>query len=155
MTLFASEKLYRSLLYFAAQVIPSGVTVVDGQEYGIRVDDPSGKTPSVAITMGDIGNVALELGSYSTEYPVIFTINAQSRLQRDALKTIVRSGIYNNTIPVYSDFNQFIPASGAIVEQYAELGNYFQARDMPNFESEREKFFWCSVVTVVVNVFGL
>jgi hypothetical protein len=153
--LYASEKIYRSLLHFTSQIIPSGVTVVDGQEYGIRVDDPTGKNPSVAVTMGDTSNAALELGSFGTEYPVTFVINAQSRLQRNALKNIVRSGIYNNSIPIYSDFNQSIPTSEAIIEQFAELGDYFQARDMPNFESERERFFWNSVITVVIDVFGL
>lgn len=153
--LYASEKLYRSVIYFTTQIIPSGVVVIDGQEYGIRVDDPTGQSPSVAITLGDTGNAALELGSFGTEYPLYFNINAQSRLQRDALKDTVRSGIYNNLIPIYSDFIQFIPASGATIEQYAELGTYFQARDMPNFSSNRERFFWTSVVTVVLEVFGL
>lgn len=153
--LYASEKLYRSFIYFTTQIVPSGVIVVDGQQYGIRVDDPTGKQPSIALTLGDIGNAALELGSFGTEYPVIFTVNAQSKLQRDALKYIVRSGIYNNTIPIYSDFNQFIPASGAVIEQYAGLGDYFQARDMPNFSSDRERFFWNSVITVVITTLGL
>jgi len=155
MSLYSSEKVYRSLLYFATQIVPSGVEIIDGQEYGIRVDDPVAAYPSVAVTMGDISNATLELGSYATEYPVTFVVNARSRLQRDALKDILRSGVYNNVIPIYSDFSQFIPASGALIEQYAELGDYFQARDMPNFDSDREKFFWNSVVTVVVNVFGL
>lgn len=152
---YSAEKVYRSLTYFTTQIVPSGVIVVGGQDYGIRLDDPTGQIPSVAVTMGDIGNADLELGSFGTEYPITFVVNAQSRMQRDALKSIVRSGIYNNTIPIYSDFIEFIPTSGAIVEQYAELGNYFQARDIPNFSSDREKFFWNSVITVVVNVFGL
>lgn len=155
MALYSSEKVYRSLLYFTTQIVPSGVVVVDGQEYGIRVDDPTVSYPSVAVTMGDISNAQLELGSYATEYPVTFVINAQSRIQRDALKDILRSGIYNNVIPIYSDFNQFIPSGGSLIEQHAELGDYFQARDMPNFDSDREKFFWNSVVTVVISVFGL
>jgi len=153
--MYPSEKFYRSIMYFTNGIVPSGVVVVDGQEYGIRVDDPEGQTPSVAITIGDIENAYLELGSFATNYPVYFVINAQSRLQRDALKDIVRSGIYNNVIPIYSDFTQFIPSSGAVIEQYAELGSYYQARDMPNFSDNREKFFWNSVITVALNIFGL
>lgn len=152
--MYAFEKVYRSVLHFVAQIVPSGITVIDGQEYGIRVDDPVGKSASVAVTLGDTTNAELELGSYATDYPAYITINAQSRLQRDALKTIIRTGLYSNQIPVYSDFTGFIPASGAVIEQYAELGNYYQARDMPNFESDREKFFWCAVVTVSLEVFG-
>jgi len=151
---YSSERVYRSVVYFASQIVPSGITVVDGQEYGIRLDDPVGKSATVAVTLGDVTNANIELGSPATEYPVYFTINALSRLQRDALKTILRSGIYSHQIPIYSDFNQFIPASGATVEQYAELADYYQARDMPNFESDREKFFWCAVVTVTLEVFG-
>jgi hypothetical protein len=153
--MYPSEKIYRSILYFAQQIVPSGVVVVDGQEFGIRVDDPTGKSPSVAVTIGDTGNAALELGSFGTQYPVYFTINAKSRMQRDALKDIVRSGVYQNLIPIYSDFTQFVPTSGAVIEQFAELGDYFQARDMPNFESDRESFFWNAVVAISLDVLGL
>lgn len=153
--MYAPEKLHKSLIYFTSQIVPSGVVVVDGQAYGIRLDDPTGQPPSIAVTMGDISNAALELGSFGTEYPVTFVINAQSRLQRDALKYIVRSGLYNHDIAVYSDFTDVSPASGAIIEYYADLGEYYQARDIPSFDSDRERFFWNSVVTVVIDVFGL
>lgn len=153
--MYTPEKIYRSLIYFTTRIVPSGVTVVDGQEYGIRVDDPTGQVPSIAVTMGTTDNAALELGSFGTEYPATFVINAQSRLQRDALKYIVRSGLYNNDIAVYSMFDQFTPASGAVVEQMIGLGDYYQARDMPSFDSDRERFFWNSVITVAINVFGL
>lgn len=142
------------MLYFASQIVPSGVTVIEGEDYGIRVDDPSGQAPNIAIIVGDITNAELELGSFGTEYPIYFYINALSRLQRDAIKDIVRSGIYNNLIPIYTDFiSQFIP-SGAI-QQYAELGTYYQSRDIPNFSDGKEKYFWGAVITVALDVFGL
>ncbi len=153
--LYNSEKVFRSLVYFTTTILPSGVIVVDGQEYGIRLDDPSTQSPSVAIALGDVGNAALELGSFGTEYPVYFYINALSRLQRDAIKNILRSGIYNNSIPIYSDFTNYTLSSGAVIEQYAELGDYFQSRDIPNFSSDKEKYFWNSVITVTLDVLGL
>lgn len=156
MSLYPSEKVYRSVLYFTQQIIPSGVVVVDGQEYGIRVDDPTGQSPSVAVVMDAEHDTAIELGSFSTSYPVYFSINAQSRQQRNALKDILRSGVHNNLIPIYSDFTTlFLPASGSAIEQYADLGDYMQARDMPNFSSDREKFFWCAVVTMTLDILGL
>lgn len=150
-----TEKILRSVYYFTTQIVPSGVTVVDGQNYGIRVDDPTYQLSSVAIALGDISNADLELGSFGTEYPIYFYINALSRLQRNALKDIVRSGIYNQTIPIYSDFIQFVPSGGAVIEQYAGLGTYFSSRDIPNFSSDKERYFWNSVVTVTLDVFGL
>lgn len=153
--MYHTEKVYRSVYHFAEQIVPSGIIIVDGQQYGIRVDDPEGKSPSVAITLGDITDAALELGSFGAEYPIVFTINAKSRIQRDALKDIVRSGIMFNEIPIYSNFTDFVPASGAVVETYAGLGNYFQMRDMPNFDSQREKFFWNAVVVVSLDVLGI
>ena len=64
--MYSSEKVFRSFVYFTSQIVPSGVTVIDGQEYGIRLDDPVGQSPSIAVTVGDMTNAALELGSYAT-----------------------------------------------------------------------------------------
>jgi len=153
--MYNSEKVYRSTYHFVEQILPSGVIAVDGQEYGIRVDDPVGKSPSVAVTLGDISNAALELGTIGSNYPVIFTINAKSRMQRDALKDIIRSGIMYQQIPIYSDFTSFTPASGAVIQSYAGIGDYFQMRDMPNFDSDREKFFWNAVVVVSLDILGI
>lgn len=153
--MYSQEKVYRSLLYFVGQIVPSGVEVTDGESYGIRLEDPTGKNPAVTVTMPDLRDQPLELGSFGTSHSVIFTISALSRMQRDALKDIVRSGILYNQIPIYSDFTQFIPASGAAIEKYALVGDYFQAKDMPNFSSDREKFFWGAAVFVTVDVLGL
>lgn len=154
--MYSQEKIYRSLLYFVEQIVPSGVEVTDGESYGIRLDDPTGKSPAVTVTMPESRDQALELGSFGTAYSVIFTISAVSRMQRDALKSIVHSGILLNQIPVYSNLNQqFVPASGAFIEKYASVGDYFQIRDMPNFSSDREKFFWGAAVFVTLDVLGL
>ncbi len=153
--MYSQEKIYRSLLYFIDQIVPSGVEVTDGESYGIRLDDPSGKSPAVTVTMPDYRDQSLELGSFGTSYSVIFTISAVSRMQRDALKDIVRSGILFNQLPIYSNFIQFVPASGATIEKYASVGDYFQIRDMPNFSSDREAFFWGAAVFVTLDVLGL
>lgn len=153
--MYPQEKVYRSLIYFASGIAPSGVNVTDGESYGIRLDDPTGKVPAITVTLPDLRDAALELGSLGTHYSVVFTISARSRMQRDALKDIVRSGVLLNQIPIYSDFTQFVPASGATVEKYASVGDYYKATDMPNFSSDREAFFWNAVIFVTLDVLGM
>jgi hypothetical protein len=153
--LYPSEKFYRSILYFTRQITPSGIDVTDGQSYGVRMEDPDGKVPSVTVTITNTEDQSLELGSVGTSYFAVFTISAKSRMQRDALKDVVHSGILFNQVPIYSDFNDFVPTSGAIVEKYAAIGDYFQIKDMPNFDSDREKFFWNAVAFVTLDVLGL
>lgn len=153
--MYPQEKMLRSLVYFAAQIIPSGVSVIDGESYGIRLEDPTALPPAVAVSIDVVREAGLELGSIGTHYPAVFTISGKSRQQRDALKDIVRSGLAFNPIPIYSDFSEFQPASGAVIEKYAALGDYFQARDMPSFDSDRERFFWNAVVFVTLDVLGL
>jgi hypothetical protein len=153
--MYTVDKLYRSTVYYTSQLVPSGVITVEGESYGVRTDDPTGQSPSVAITVPELRDAALELGSFGSTYNVVFTINAKSRLQRDALKSIIQSGLRHNQIPIYSDFTEFVPASGSSIETYAGIGDYFQIRNMPNFDSDREKFFWVSVVFVTLDLIGL
>lgn len=153
--MYSQEKIYRSLIYFLDQIVPSGVEVTGGESYGIRLDDPTGKSPAVTVTVPDLREQGLELGSFGTSYSVIFTISALSRMQRDALKDIVRSGILYNQLPIYSNFTQFVPASGAVIEKYASVGDYYKVKDMPDFASDREKFFWNAAVFVTLDVLGL
>lgn len=153
--MYSQEKFYRSVVYFTAQLVPSGVTVVGGQSYGIRLDDPTGQNTAIAVTVPEVSDKALELGSIGSSYDVLFTINAVSYMQRDAMKDIVRSGLAFSQIPIYSDFSGYVPASGAVVEKYAALGDYFRARDMPDFNTDREKFFWTAVIFTTLDVLGL
>lgn len=152
---YSQDRLYRSLCYWTAQIMPSGVVVVDGESYGIRMEDPSGQSPSVAVTLDSVEDTALELGSIGSAYKAVFTISARSRMQRDALKDIVRSGLAYNPIAVYSDFTDFIPSSGATVDKFAMLGDFYKATNMPNFGSDREAFFWNAVIFISLDVLGL
>lgn len=126
--------------------------MTDGESYGVRLDDPRGQSPSVAVVIDQSGPIPIELGSNSIQFNATITISALSRFQRDALKSIVMSGLFHKEIPVYGAFNDFIP-SGTI-EQYLDVGDYFKIRDMPNFTTNREKFFWVSVVFVDLDLLG-
>lgn len=150
---YTYDKVYRSITYFVSQIIPSGVQVVDGESYGIRLDDPVGKSPSIAVTIEQSQDVAIELGSPSIQFNTTLTINAVSRLQRDALKSIVHSGLVNNQIPVYDSFVDFVP--NGVIERYLCVGDYFSIKDMLNFTTNREKFFWVSVVFVDLELLGI
>lgn len=145
------EYIYRSLIAFASGIVPSGIEVVEGESYGVRFEDPRGRNPSVTVALDNMTEASLELGSPATEYLVGFTINAQSRRQRDAIKTIVYSGCLFNLIPIYSSFDvSGIPASGATITSYAEVADNIAIRDMPDFASER--FFWTALAYFRVSV---
>jgi len=151
--MYTIDKVYRSCIYFISQLVPSGVVVVEGESYGVRTDDPTGKQPSIAVQLDDISDSDIELGSFGTRYPLILTIAAKSRLQRDALKSIVYSGLMLQPFAIYSDVTlQNTPASGSVVETYAEIASRIRIRDMPNFDDDREKFFWTSVVFTSLNI---
>lgn len=150
---YVYDKVYRSLTYFVSQIVPSGVIVTDGESYGVRLEDPSGKPPSVAVTIEQAQDQAIELGSPAIQFSATITISAASRLQRDALKSIIHSGLAYNQISVYSNFVDFIPSGAA--EQYAEVSDYFIIKDMPNFNTNREKFFWTSVIFADITILGI
>lgn len=151
--MYAHDQVYRSIVHFVSQIVPSGVTVVDGESYGIRLEDPSGKSTSVAVTVEDRTQTALELGSFATEYSCVFTINATSRIQRDALTTIVYSGLLFNDIPVYAEFTDFVPSGD--IQRYLSAGDYISAKSMPDFSTNRDRFFWVAVVFCSLETLGL
>lgn len=149
------EKVYRSLVTFASGILPSTIPAIEGESYGVRFISPAGINPSVAITLEDILSSDRELGSISTDYHVVFTVNAQSRMQRDALKQVVYSGLMFNAIPIYSAFDgSGLPASGAFISDYAELVDHVLIRDMADFSSDRERFFWTAVIFAKIAVLG-
>lgn len=154
--MYTFDQIYRSLLYHTRSFTPLSVFVVDGASYGVRLDDPTGQSPVVTVTMEDVGDLPIELGSLSSSISVTYTIDAQSRTQRDALKTIVYSGIrHTPRIPVYSAFDDFTPASGAVILYDMEFADPMLVRDMPNFNTDREQFFWTALVFAEVQILGV
>src|SRR5262245_14946275 len=114
--IYTIDSVYKGLLFYFSTIVPSGVTVVEGENYGIRLDDPTGKNPSVAVNVEEMQDASIELGTASTAFICSCTVNGLSRLQRDALKHIVYSGLVYSTIPFYTAYDQFnVPASGAAI----------------------------------------
>lgn len=149
------EKVYRGLVLFASGILPSGIPAIEGESYGVRFISPAGVNPSVAVTLEDIISSDRELGSISTDYNAVFTISARSRMQREALKQIVYSGLMFNSIPIYSAYDgSGLPASGATIINYAEVVDHVLLRDMPDYSSDRERFFWTAVVFSRLAVLG-
>ncbi len=149
------EIVYQSVLAFASGIAPSGVTTVEGQSYGVRYLPPTGKNPSIAVSVEDVTESHVELGSISTDYFVTFHITAQSRKQRDALKYIVYSGCLTRPIPLYSSFSSTgSPASGAAIIGYAEIQGSVILRDTLDFESDRERLFWSAGAFCGLTVLG-
>jgi len=153
--MYVYDNIYRSITYFVAQLAPSGVAVVDGESYGVRLSDPSNQSPCIAVNIEEIQNSPIELGSIGANVHAVLTISALSRVQRDALKSVVYSGLLTCEVPVYTAFDGFVPASGAVVDRYLSLGDYFSLRDMPNFDTNRERFYWVSVVFITFDFLGI
>jgi len=148
------ELIYQSLILFASGIAPSGVSVVEGESYGVRFDPPIGRNPSIAVDIGDITEANIELGSFGSFYFATFHITAQSRKQRDALKSVVYSGCIHREIPVYSSFTPTgTVASGATIIAYADMQN-ISSRDVLDFQSNRERLFWAATVFCGVTVLG-
>lgn len=153
--MFPYERVHRSALYWARGIAPSGVAVVDGEAYGVRLDDPTGQSPSVTVSIEGLTTVDIELGSPASCYSVIFSVYAKSRLQRDALKQMIYSALDTSEIPIYSDFNDQTPASGATVVTSAEVDGAVIARDIPDFSQGREQFFWTAMIFADLIVIGV
>ncbi len=144
--IYTLDNVYRGTIAYFSSIAPSGVTVVEGENFGIRLEDPRGKNPSLAVNIEEIHDEALELGSQGTAYIISCTVNALSRLQRDALKQIVYSGLSYGAIPFYSQYTKNnVPVSGALLLGTAEVQHGIRIRDMPDF-SGRGRFYWSAVV---------
>lgn len=153
--MYIVDRVYKSLIFHMSQIVPSGVQVVDGESFGVRTENTSNIIPSIAVSLGDVAEADPELGSIGFRYNVNYTIVGTSRLQRDALKSIVMSGLSFTQIGVYNSFTSFMPASGAVVERYAELCAPILMRDMPSMETDRERFYWVTEVFTSVDVIGI
>ena len=130
------DDVYTSVIQAVQQFVPSGIPVVSGESYGIDLNDPSGKSPSIAVTLEDITDNPIELGSNGVTIVMSCTVNAASRLQRDALKSILYTNIANTEIPIYSS---------GILTQYSHVVPGMQIRDMPNYTSGNTAFYWVCV----------
>lgn len=148
--MISTDAIYNSALHHMRTILPSNIFVVDGESYGVRQIDPYVKSPSVTVSLGDISSADVELGSISTSYPIVYTITADSRLQRDSVKDIVYSGLTRTRIVLYDDFvdDTFVPVSGSISTHSSQLGDYINMINIPVNEADRERFFWTSVVYV-------
>jgi hypothetical protein len=142
------DNLYKSLVYHARSVIPSGVAVQEGESYGVRQLDPKAKAPSVTITVRDMDTSGFELGSVGSSSRIVYTVAAKSRAQRDAIKDLLYSGILHVPAIMYTDFSGSTPSNSVP----GEFGDYVKITDVPMFETDRERLFWTAVVFVEYHV---
>ncbi len=145
------EDVYQSIIRFVSSIAPSGVATVEGESHGVRFTPPTGQIPSIAVTIDDITEANVELGSFASSYFLSLHITAQSRKQRDALKSIVYSGLTHNYIPICS--TPSVVSSGGIPLRLGEASS-ISARDVLDFQSNREKFFWSTNVFCGLTVLG-
>lgn len=144
---YSHNSVYQSLLHHARQFVPSGVSVIEGESYGVRQMTPTTARPSVTVTLKDTASADVELGSYALSFGVVYTVAGASRLQRDALKDVVYSGILHAPLTIYRDFTvNNTPVTAA--QCSAQLGDYIKITDIPMFETNREALFWTAVVFV-------
>lgn len=141
-----TRAIYKSVLHHARQIAPSGVAVIEGESYGVRVADPRIVAPSITVTFYDNESSAVELGSDSLEFQVVYTLTGKSHIQRDALKDAVYNGLTSVPIRLYTDFTGEEPSEGAMLYRTAQLGDYIKITDTPRFDTENELLFWVAVV---------
>jgi len=153
----AFENISRSILHFMQTSLSGNidVPVIEGNSYGIRLEDPVGKSPSVVVEMKDIKTASVELGSDGSEHEVVYSVNALSRRQRDALKYLVYQILKKRRIPIYSRFYGNTPVEDAKVLLYAEIKDPVVVSDMPNFSDSHESFFWVSIIYTKIVMIGI
>jgi len=149
------EKVYRAVIQNAVDIAPSGIEVMAGESYGVRFDDPSFKNPAIAVSLGDVETMNIELGSFGTSIPCIYNISAKSRMQRDAILSALYEGLHTSSVQIYSNYSGNIPASGSYVEYTCQFGDYMKIQSLPNFDTENEKFFWVGVIFTDLHVIGI
>jgi hypothetical protein len=153
--MYTYDLVYRSLVYHMRTAMPPEVTVVDGESHGVRLDDPTGKPPSVTVTIDGMSSADIELGSIAAAYGLIYTVDAQSRTQRDAIKSLLFTTLTQQSVPVYTAFQEFTPASGAVIQWYGQFTGPVLIKDMPNFSEGRERFFWTALAFTDLTIIGV
>lgn len=141
MTYYIIDSVYSSLVNYCRGFAPSGITVVSGESYGVRFIDPGGKVPSLSVQMEITTDAALELGSGGAYHVCSVTVYALSRLQRDALKSLIFNNFSNAVIPVYANLD----AGDTSLVQYTSVLPNIRLQDMPNWNSNSESFYWIAI----------
>jgi hypothetical protein len=152
--LISFNQVYDSSLVFLKTIAPTGVEVRPGEDYGVRLDDPAGKSPSLSPKIDLTSPIDLEIGSDSTRHLISVFIHAKSRLQRNDLMTVVYSGLKTRQFPIYSsiDDTDLTPVGAPITLAriaYEELQSY----SITDFDTDRETFFWTAVVSAPIELF--
>lgn len=153
---YTVNNVYGSLINTFRTFVPSGIKIVDGESYGVMRIEPGRTEPSIAVNIFDVQATDIELGSFGTEFTVVCTTAGKSRSQRDAINSIVYSGLMTRTFPVYTAYDpSFAPASGSTIYAYVEVGDFVQVKPIQNFSTDQEKYFWTSVVSFTLKLIGV
>jgi hypothetical protein len=142
------ENIYSSIVYDARQALPSGILVYSGEAYGINLEDPTGKSPAVYVVFDEYGSDGYELGSTGSYANILYVINAKSRKQRDAIKTVLSSSILDREIVIYN----FINNVASSVIGITTLHDHIRIVDTPDFSSVDEKSFWIATMYTRFNI---
>ncbi len=151
--MYTNINVLKGIIYHFNNTVPSGVYVIDGEKYGIRLEDNAGKIPCLAFEIDEFLDTDIELGTMATRYKIVCNITANSKNQRNALKYFVYEELMKNSpeIPYYATYDvSGNPTSD--VEGYMYIQKNISLKDIPNFESLRDKFFWNAVVYFSVSV---
>lgn len=145
------ENVSRSCVYYMKQAVDAAVTSTDipvfsGQLYGINLEDPTGKSPSITVSVLDTESSVVELGSNATSIVVVFTIHSLNNMQREFLKSLVYLTLRDKEITIYKEFIDYNPSDFTKLCN-AQWGDRISAVNIQNLNSGNEKFFWSAVVS--------
>lgn len=122
---------------------------MSGEAYGINLTDPTARQPAIYIILDEFGTDGYELGSVGVYANALYVINALSRKQRDALKTVLMSGIIHVGLDIYQTFSNGLGTGAPIAG--TELNDHIRVMNTQELNND-ERSFWVSTVYTRYNI---
>lgn len=149
----------KGIIYKLSQILPAGIYAMNGNNSSVRLDNPTGKQSSVAVVLDDIKETGKEMGSTSGQLFIAFMIAATSEEDMLGLVSILFSEMNDVEIPVYSAYQtvdqlMWTPAVGSTQINTLKTATMLESRFFPEFNTEREKFFWQAQVITSFDFIG-
>lgn len=148
--MYTIEIVSRSFIYWLRQHVHESYEVREGELYGITLDNKNNNNNSVVVTVNDIEEGYLELGTNAISSSVFITMNSKSKRQRDATSSMLLDSIKKHPIYVYNNFTQYTPTEDA-VSRGLRIETY-SLKNMPEPTVADPNLFWVSVLFLSITV---
>lgn len=136
------------------------VVVLNGDQRGVRLDNPAGKQSSVAVEIESATPFSKELGSSATRLSLSCWISAVSLKTRNDLAALLFSLLEDSVISIYDGYHTDdgltwqVDVGAEAQAQMQPVEGSIRFVPMPDFSEDREKFFWQGQVSVEFDWIG-